>query len=683
MERYGQKGERIGQALQRAEAELFVGRERGLAAWNMLLDDRDRIVSVVHVHGPAGIGKSWLLNRFAALAAERGIVWIGCDLGAVMPTREGVAAAICEAAERLPRGGELAADAEGRGLRQAVESLHAAAGVAPSGGAVLALDAAERGEALGEWLRSALLPALSRRVLVVLAGRLPPAGPWRDSPAWRELSMELPLGPLSAQESELYLVRRGVTDAVARRRAIAWAGGVPLLLSRVAGAAAADGVFPELRPLAADWLGGSGTPRLRELAWHASLLDTFDEETLAAACGGEAPDAAALAELLRLPCTLRVRGRGWQLRDLAREALQAEFRAARPDAWRAVRERCAAVCAERLLRERDPARAAMLWQELAYQLADSPLRAVLSVPGGRPAYALEPLDARNYPEVAAYLARRRTQPRGKAHEFVDYEGDAAYSLEMTADEDAVRGKLADAADWLALGLHSVKLLRGEDGRMIGLFAAIPIHRHTLDMLARRPVTRAFFRTLTAAERRALATPPESPAGWYIRMIDTADPDDARARALLIREALGCLAAGGLVACSTPHPFYRALLLSIGMEEVPGAAHDDYGPGKRADTFAADLRGSGREAHIRKLAGRRFGWPSERESALPYEFTAREREVAAELLRGLTNPEIASVLYVSEITVKKHVSSLLRKTGCGNRGMLMKLLADREAELTRA
>jgi len=51
-------------------------------------------------------------------------------------------------------------------------------------------------------------------------------------------------------------------------------------------------------------------------------------------------------------------------------------------------------------------------------------------------------------------------------------------------------------------------------------------------------------------------------------------------------------------------------------------------------------------------------------------TAREREVLTEIARGLTNPEVAERLYVSEATVKTHVNHLLAKTGCRDRAALV-------------
>ena len=52
--------------------------------------------------------------------------------------------------------------------------------------------------------------------------------------------------------------------------------------------------------------------------------------------------------------------------------------------------------------------------------------------------------------------------------------------------------------------------------------------------------------------------------------------------------------------------------------------------------------------------------------LSQELTRREREVLALLIKGMTNPEIASYICVSRATVKIHVSHILSKLGVSNR-----------------
>lgn len=49
-----------------------------------------------------------------------------------------------------------------------------------------------------------------------------------------------------------------------------------------------------------------------------------------------------------------------------------------------------------------------------------------------------------------------------------------------------------------------------------------------------------------------------------------------------------------------------------------------------------------------------------------DLTPRERDVLSELSRGLSNIQIAKQLYISENTVKKHISSIFSKLGLSHR-----------------
>jgi DNA-binding NarL/FixJ family response regulator len=54
---------------------------------------------------------------------------------------------------------------------------------------------------------------------------------------------------------------------------------------------------------------------------------------------------------------------------------------------------------------------------------------------------------------------------------------------------------------------------------------------------------------------------------------------------------------------------------------------------------------------------------------------REREVAVHVGRGLSNAEIGSALFLSEATVKAHVSRLLTKLDLNNRVQIAMLVHD--------
>jgi DNA-binding NarL/FixJ family response regulator len=58
-----------------------------------------------------------------------------------------------------------------------------------------------------------------------------------------------------------------------------------------------------------------------------------------------------------------------------------------------------------------------------------------------------------------------------------------------------------------------------------------------------------------------------------------------------------------------------------------------------------------------------------------ELTDREMEVLRELVRGASNSEIASTLYISETTVKTHVNHILAKLGARDRIQLVVLAYD--------
>ncbi|MFA6505458.1 MAG: LuxR C-terminal-related transcriptional regulator [Treponemataceae bacterium] len=62
-------------------------------------------------------------------------------------------------------------------------------------------------------------------------------------------------------------------------------------------------------------------------------------------------------------------------------------------------------------------------------------------------------------------------------------------------------------------------------------------------------------------------------------------------------------------------------------------------------------------------------PAAEEHLKEFKLSDREKEVADQVVRGLHNSEIADNLYISEVTVKKHLQNIFRKTGVDNRAAL--------------
>jgi len=73
----------------------------------------------------------------------------------------------------------------------------------------------------------------------------------------------------------------------------------------------------------------------------------------------------------------------------------------------------------------------------------------------------------------------------------------------------------------------------------------------------------------------------------------------------------------------------------------------------------------------------------REHEYLYELTEREKDVLAELGEGKSNSDIAKKLFISENTVKKHISSILSKLGLSHRieaAIYINKIADKESKI---
>ncbi|MBO9596627.1 MAG: response regulator transcription factor [Cohnella sp.] len=112
--------------------------------------------------------------------------------------------------------------------------------------------------------------------------------------------------------------------------------------------------------------------------------------------------------------------------------------------------------------------------------------------------------------------------------------------------------------------------------------------------------------------------------------------------------------------------------------MPVSGHGNSGPSRlyEIDTRSA----SGMRAYLDRVMQRQAPAANDIRPvrhAADFALTAREQEVAALLVRGSTNAEIAARLFVSEAAVKKHVNAMLHKTGLSNRTQLAACLIERQ------
>ncbi len=263
---------------------------------------------VVHVHGPGGVGKTTLLRAFERLAAEAGAPHALLDMRDLEATPEGLTRAVDAAFAGTP--------ADGRRL--------------------LLLDTFEATQGLDGWLQRVFLPSQSAELLVVVAGRHAPPPAWTADAAWAAAVRVLPLGNLSAEETEAFLDRRDV-PAADRARVAAFTHGYPLALALVAermrqrpGAPFVPSEAPDVvHTLLERFVRDVPSPRHRTAIEGAALVRAVTEPLLAALLdddeGGE-PDAHALFGWLRSLTFIDDGPRGLVLHDVARESVESDLR---------------------------------------------------------------------------------------------------------------------------------------------------------------------------------------------------------------------------------------------------------------------------------------------------------------------------------------------------------------------
>lgn len=301
----------LGTALDAARARMFVGRraERELLA--AALDTDAPGWSVLWVHGPGGVGKSTLLERLAADASNAGarVATVSAD----SLTVDGPRSIRVDLGRNDGRALLLVDDAEQLGSAQTV-------------------------------LREDILPRLPAGVLVVVAGRDPPDHRWRGDPAWRERLRIVSLRNLTTDDSDLYLDRCGIDQAL-RPALIAASHGHPLALSLLAdlcargqtdGAVLASGVAaaPDVvQSLLGQIVDDVPTPVHRDALQVAAVARVTTESLIRDALSLDGRLADEVFAWLRDRPYIHVDAEGVAPHDLVRDVLDADLRWRDPAAY--------------------------------------------------------------------------------------------------------------------------------------------------------------------------------------------------------------------------------------------------------------------------------------------------------------------------------------------------------------
>jgi hypothetical protein len=311
----------LGDLLLSRRRRRFVGRASEIELFQAALDSAEPPFSVLHVHGPPGIGKTRLLGVFAGLAADAGASVVLLDGRELVPSPPAVLEAL-------------------QGVLEVPEGEGAIVGPSGSGRLVVLFDTYERLAPLDDWVRTRLLPRLPANALTVVAGWVPPGSAWRADPAWRELLRVVSLRNLSPEESRQYLQACGV-DPARQEQLVQVAHGHPLGLSLLAdvvvrgGEGAANPLTPDLvGTLLRQFLEVVPSGLHRRALEVCALARVTTEALLREALGLE--DAHELFAWLRELSFVESGPEGLFAHDLARDALEADLRWRDPDGYRRV-----------------------------------------------------------------------------------------------------------------------------------------------------------------------------------------------------------------------------------------------------------------------------------------------------------------------------------------------------------
>ncbi|CAN5605572.1 ATP-binding protein [soil metagenome] len=304
--------------LEAARRQRFVGRATERTLFQSTLATAELPFSVLYLFGAGGVGKTTLLREFAYLANQAQLRTVHLD-----------ARNIEAAPEHF-----LEAMRRGLGLATGMAPLPFLAALTER--IVLLIDTIELLTPIDGWLRDDFLPHLSGNVLVVMAGRNPPAPAWRIDPGWQTMMRVLPLRNLSRQECRDFLLRRQIPDRE-HEAVLDFTHGHPLALSLVADVfAQRPGTHfqpeqaPDVIKTLLERFAEKAPSALHRTALEICALVRLTTESLLAEVL-KVEDVGAYFEWLRGLSFIDADRYGLFPHDLAREALTADLRWRNPE----------------------------------------------------------------------------------------------------------------------------------------------------------------------------------------------------------------------------------------------------------------------------------------------------------------------------------------------------------------
>ncbi|WP_027087901.1 LuxR C-terminal-related transcriptional regulator [Cohnella panacarvi] len=669
--------EKTGQTFADREDYYFVGRNAERQRFRGYLEGRKEQRTLWSISGIGGMGKTSLLASFRRDAERAGAVFVLIDSRDILHREDEVCRAILALLEVAPDRMPDSGSAVSAWAEACIGTLRE---IAKRRRVILAFDTFEELSDLEGWLRERLFARLSDCVLLMTAGRFPLGGTWTASPAWRERMHPIPLDALSREESVEYAKRCGLRQGEEADRVWMSSFGHPLAMSLATAHRSSIGTRADdmeggswFHELADVWLKEAADPKLRLLVEAASLPRRFNASILAAALNVPELPASSFDDLIRISF-IRKAEHGWAMHDLMRDAVAAYLREREPDRYHALVARLARYYAGRIL-EYSGTRSVTpevgeLYQFVGGETISAFYRNV------RTYSSWEQVNSETVTEAEQYVQQRFAAPE-RVISAIAIKPDSGQEVRASFPDAMPKASLQglDPREWYEMDPRSLHLLRDHNREVAGLAAILPIHAGTLAYMSRDPFSAPYLATLSAAVRRSMEASPDHPAGWFIRCIDYRDWADHLSYTEIFSLMFGYLCSGKLlICCPPPIEVFMRTHEGMGFEAAAGSEHECYG-GIPAPMLVLDTRGERLARLLEQLLIRAgVAWrQAEEQSAEDQKgaklLSVREREVASLAADGLSNADIAAKLFISEATVKKHLSTIFEKLGLKRRSQL--------------
>ncbi len=653
------------------ESRYFVGRDEELKQMKELLVNSGKNKRIINISGTGGVGKTYLLQEFSSLCEQTGALLIELDARDFYHSANGFFRHVLTILD--PHFAENPTSINESQLHHTC--IHLLNSLSKEQKIVLALDSYEELRGMGRWLREVFISQLDSEILIVISGRNPLDGQWISSPGWRESIHSIPLKDLNRDAIIQYLQKFSIKDKSTIENVCHFTGGHPLVLSFVtsilsSGKELSFDTFEQQdiwTHLIDQWLREIPDDKFRVMIEAACVLRQFNQESLEYVL--EQAISYVDFKILTNLSFIQYSGGGWKVHKQVREAVYLDLLKRNPTQHKKMTKNCITYYLNKV-KSSSQLGTIQEAREFFYHVGDSMVRSVLFA-GGTRSYHYETMDHDNYHEILQYYEHRKMNPADKKASYYDASTNRMYQFQLSSEQDKKRSELFQPEKILELGMDAVRMLKNEAGELLGIVVIIPINKQTMAYLSEDPVSAPYFKILSEQQKKELSVPASTQSGWFIRVVDVVKPDDSEVRSELMTYIISFFLTKGIVLVTTPVTFYQNLLEWFGFSVIPDATHFEYGEGVPSYTYMLDLRGDRQKEYIHHFI-EKLGLQTEDNI---FGFSDREKEISKLIMDGKTNPEIAATLFVSEITVKKHISSMLKKAGVKNRAQLVKKMMD--------